>query len=127
METTDAQTCEMTEAERRAVGRLRVFLSEHRGATVSEEEALAEWHAKYAVRWRQCCQARALERQRHEIEQHKWLESEKAQRDLGREAALDWIRCHAADWRAWFDTCDELDDINPWEAEDLAPHDAGVS
>ena len=34
-----------------------------------------------------------------EIELYKWLESEKANRDLGEEAAKDWIEKHAAEFR----------------------------
>jgi len=40
--------------------------------------------------------AKYLELQNREIERHKWLESEKAGRDLGYEAAIDWI-LHYAD------------------------------
>lgn len=32
-----------------------------------------------------------LELQTREIERHKWIESEKAGRDLGSEAVIDWI------------------------------------
>jgi len=35
-----------------------------------------------------------------EIQRHKWIESEKAGKDLGQEAVLDWIQRHAADFRA---------------------------
>ena len=39
--------------------------------------------------------------EREEILRHKWLESEKAGRDVGFERALlDWIRNHRDDWRA---------------------------
>ena len=34
--------------------------------------------------------------QREEIERHKWIESEKRQRDIGREAPADWI-CRFSD------------------------------
>lgn len=36
-----------------------------------------------------------LEQQNKEIERHKWLESEKAGRDLGEEAVIDWIMKYA--------------------------------
>ncbi len=36
-----------------------------------------------------------LEMQAREIDRHKWIESEKAGRDLGYEAVLDWIMKHA--------------------------------
>jgi len=32
-----------------------------------------------------------LEIQSREIERHKWIESEKAGRDLGKDAVIDWI------------------------------------
>jgi len=39
--------------------------------------------------------------EREEILKHKWLESEKAGRDIGFERALlDWIRNHRDKWRA---------------------------
>ncbi len=38
--------------------------------------------------------------EREEILRHKWIESEKAGRDIGFDAALmDWIARHRADWR----------------------------
>ena len=36
-----------------------------------------------------------LRLQDREIEKHKWIESEKAGRDLGTDAVLDWIRKYA--------------------------------
>jgi hypothetical protein len=36
-----------------------------------------------------------LELQNREIQRHKWIESEKAGRDLGMEAAIQWILRHA--------------------------------
>lgn len=36
-----------------------------------------------------------LEFQTREIERHKWIESEKAGKDLGMEAAIDWILKYA--------------------------------
>lgn len=39
--------------------------------------------------------------EKDEILRHKWIESEKAGRDIGFERALlDWIRNHRANWRA---------------------------
>jgi hypothetical protein len=39
--------------------------------------------------------------EREEILRHKWLESEKAGKDIGFERALlDWIRQHREEWRA---------------------------
>ncbi|MDR3603280.1 MAG: hypothetical protein ACLPVO_04625 [Desulfomonilaceae bacterium] len=36
-----------------------------------------------------------LKIQAQEIERHKWIESEKAGRDLGMDAAIDWIMRYA--------------------------------
>jgi len=36
-----------------------------------------------------------LELQRREIDRHKWIESEKAGRDLGTDAVIDWILKYA--------------------------------
>lgn len=38
---------------------------------------------------------RYLELQQREIERHKWIESEKAGRDLGLDAVIDWILRYA--------------------------------
>lgn len=39
--------------------------------------------------------------EREEILRHKWIESEKAGRDMGFEwALLDWVVHHRGDWRA---------------------------
>jgi hypothetical protein len=48
-------------------------------------------------------QAKMLAEQREEILRYKWIESEKAHRDLGSDAVLDWIRRYAAQWRRWYD------------------------
>lgn len=38
--------------------------------------------------------------EREEILRHKWLESEKAGRDIGfDQALLSWVICHRANWR----------------------------
>ena len=42
-----------------------------------------------------------MEAQCEEIRKHKWIESEKARRDLSLEAERDWIRMHAANFRKW--------------------------
>jgi len=43
---------------------------------------------------------REFQAEREEILRHKWIESEKAGRDIGFESALtDWIIKHRAQWR----------------------------
>lgn len=42
-----------------------------------------------------------MEAQCEEIRKHKWIESEKACRDLSQEAEKDWVSMHAANFRNW--------------------------
>lgn len=43
---------------------------------------------------------REFQAEREEILRHKWIESEKAGRDIGFESALtDWIMRHRSNWR----------------------------
>jgi hypothetical protein len=44
-----------------------------------------------------------MEAQRREIARHRWIASEKAGRDLGQEAALDWVKNHAEEFRVWWE------------------------
>jgi hypothetical protein len=39
--------------------------------------------------------------QLEEIDRHKWIESQKAGRDLGEEAVFDWVRKYANDFRRY--------------------------
>ena len=82
----------------------RQALSRERGHEIAFEEALSDWKAHYAEQWRFERQAAMLRMQREEIERYKWIESEKSGRDLGRQAALDWISKYAAKWREWYET-----------------------
>ncbi len=94
----------LSKAERECVCRHRQRLSTKTGHEVSIEEALSDWLENYAEAWRAQRQAHMLAMQRKEILRHKWIESEKAQRDLGSAAVLDWIEKHAARWRDWYET-----------------------
>jgi len=89
--------------ERDEVERHRQQLAEQLGHTVSLEEAIEHWLAHNALEWRTRRQAAIMSRQREEIARHKWIESERAGKDLGREAALDWIYKYSARWRASFE------------------------
>ena len=97
-----------TAAERRAIKRHHAMLCRERGADVSYDEACDDWFENHAVKWREERQRRMLTLQRSEIERHKWIESEKARRDLGRDAVLDWISRYAANWRDWFESEENL-------------------
>lgn len=99
--------CSMSRAEQLAVASHRTRLCRERGIDVTFDEALADWNAFHAVQWREARQRAYLAEQRAEIERHKWIESEKAGRDLGREAVLDWITKNAEAWRNWYETREE--------------------
>lgn len=44
-----------------------------------------------------------LRQERDEILKYKWIVSEKAGKDLGNEACMEWIRNHAKEFRAMWD------------------------
>lgn len=89
----------LTPGEQSAVLDHRESLSAEKGYDVGLEHALTDWLDNHALAWRTERQAEMLGLERQEILRHKWIESEKAERDLGGEAVLDWIQNHAANWR----------------------------
>lgn len=97
--------------EQLAVEKHRGELSERAGYDVGHEHALADWVENHAMRWREERQAKMLAREREEILRHKWIESEKARRDLGKDAVIDWIVKYAAQWREWYEQQEELSDV----------------
>ncbi|MBM3289376.1 MAG: hypothetical protein FJY92_04420 [Candidatus Hydrogenedentes bacterium] len=99
--------CTRSRAEELAVEGHRNRLSFERGTDVTVDEALSDWDANCAARWREERQRAYMAEQRAEIERHKWIESEKAGRDLGRDAVLDWIANNAAAWRNWYESREE--------------------
>ena len=92
----------LTRAERMEVERHKYFMSKASGYDVGFEAACLDWIENFAGAYRQDAQSRMLEMQRKEIARHTWVESEKAGRNLGRAAALDWVLKYAAQWRAWY-------------------------
>jgi hypothetical protein len=93
----------LNQAELRAVLQHQHQLTEARGTEVSFQDALDDWEQHHALRWREERQREYLMLQREEIQRHKWIESEKARRDLGAQAVLDWIGTYAESWRAWYE------------------------
>ena len=89
--------------ERLAIEQYRKELCEEQGRPISFEEAKELWEKHRATEWRAKWMREFLARQREEILKHKWIESEKAQRDLGSEAVFDWINRYAAKWRAAYE------------------------
>lgn len=81
----------------------KYYLSQQTGHDVGFDTAQRDWMERYSQTWRQRRHEIMLAMQREEIERHKWIESEKAQCDLGRQACLDWISKYAAQWREWFE------------------------
>jgi hypothetical protein len=81
----------------------KYFLSLHRGYDVGLDAAKQDWVEHHSQSWRQKRHEHMLALQREEISRYKWIESEKANCDLGRKACLDWIAKYAAQWRDWFE------------------------
>jgi hypothetical protein len=98
-----AMESQFSRAELREIERHKYLLSETHGYDVGLDFAINDWLENHADKWRRARQASMLAMQREEIKRYTWIESEKAQRDLGRDAALDWISKYAAKWRDWYD------------------------
>lgn len=94
---------EFSSKELKEIERHKYFLSQERGYDVGFDTAKQDWVEKYAQIWQQQRQAKMLAMQRDEINRYKWIESEKAHCDLGRQAALEWIAKYAAQWREWYE------------------------
>lgn len=47
------------------------------------------------------------EAQCEEMRKHRWIESEKAGRDLGESVYLDWVKKHAKNFRDWWNSTKE--------------------
>lgn len=90
-------------AEKQAIEWHRHQLEQERGYEVDYDEAIEDWLENHAPLWRQLRQAHMLAMQREAINRYKWIESEKAQHDLGREAVMVWIKKNAAAWRRWYE------------------------
>lgn len=90
-----------------AISEHKYYLSQEHGRDVGFEAAKEDWLLHQARRWRrereESRMRQMLDMQRQEINRHKWIESEKAQRDLGAEAVFDWINRYAAQWREWYE------------------------
>ncbi len=93
----------LTAAEERQVERHRAALEERCGREFSLDEAEADWLMNCACEWRQRRQEHMLNMQREEISKYRWLQCEKAQCDIGRQAAVEWVQKHAAAWRKWYE------------------------
>jgi hypothetical protein len=93
----------LTLAERRQVEQHRRAMEAEIQAPVHWEEAKADWLAHHAAEWRKRRQEHMCQLQREEIARYRWIACEKAQRDIGRQAAVEWVQKHAANWRKWYE------------------------
>ena len=76
-------------------------------------EAQVDWIEQYAAKFRQYVQSvygpihypikfqQYMEMQVQQIMIHKWIKSKIAGKDLGKESELEWVRLHAAEFRAY--------------------------
>ena len=95
--------CNMTEAEQQAVEVHRYTLSLKAACDVSIEEAREDWFNHHAEQWRVERIKHMNHLQREAIAEYKWLKSEKAQCDVGHQAALEWVHKYAASFREWYE------------------------
>lgn len=93
----------LTPAEHRQVERHRQLMMQSARGPVSWEAAKSEWLAKCACEWRKHRFEHMLALQREEIAKYRWIKSEQAHRDIGRQAAVEWVQKHAASWRRWYE------------------------
>ncbi|MCX6993796.1 MAG: HPr family phosphocarrier protein [Kiritimatiellaeota bacterium] len=91
----------LTPAELQAILDHKRSMSLAHGVEVSLEEAIEHFIEHYELDWMREKQRRDLAEQRHEIEKHKYLRSEKEGRDIGKaRAAEEWCAKYAPIWRA---------------------------
>ena len=88
-------------SEQRAMLVHRWYLSIELKRQATVEETVQSWEKGPSKPWRKQKMLRDAEEQIRLIEKHKYLMSERCGHDVGIEtAALDWVRNHAAAWRA---------------------------
>ncbi|MFO7776184.1 MAG: hypothetical protein R6W89_10325 [Candidatus Hydrogenedentota bacterium] len=108
---------ELGRAEQRAMECHWKRLCKEAGKEVPYEVAMDDWLDNHATAWREEHQRRVMERQKEEMNKHRWIESEKAQCDLGSKAYIDWIKNYAAQWRSWYEREIEGLEVEGLEAE----------
>lgn len=97
----DVKNINLMPAELQAILEHRRTMSAAHGVTVSLEEAIKHFVEHYEFDWLREKQRRDMTAQRQEIEKHKYLQSEKEGRDIGKaRAAEEWCAKYAPIWRA---------------------------
>ena len=99
-------------AEMLVIERHRARLQHECGYAIALEDAIEDWVENHADHWRAIRQSHMMAMQREAINDYKWLASEEAKCDLGREAVLSWIQENAAEWRRWFEEEYEVKQCN---------------
>jgi len=90
-------------AEKRAFKQFQSECSEASSETIGQDSAIDAWLRNHSATWQRRRQVTAAQMQAEEIRKHRWIESEKVQYDLGKEAHTDWVKHYAAEWRHWFE------------------------
>jgi hypothetical protein len=90
-------------AEKRAFNQFQSECCESSYEIADKESTLDAWLRDHSATWRKRRQITAAQMQAEEIRKHRWIESEKVHRDLGKEAHTDWVKQYAAEWRNWFE------------------------
>lgn len=104
---------DLTPAELSAVIAFQAEMQKKQEAKVAFEEAMAGWIQTMGDAWRSKKFREDMEAQRKEIEKFKWIESEKAGKDIGAsQAAQEWIRLYAQNWRMERESLEE----NGWDS-----------
>jgi len=91
----------LTPAELQAILDHKRSMAVVQGHEISLEEAIEHFIEHYELDWMREKQRRDLAEQRHEIEKHKYLRSEKVGHDIGKaRAAEEWCEKYAPIWRS---------------------------
>lgn len=99
---------ELTPEELEAIDTHKYYLSQEADYDVGIEFAIYDWLKHQSKKWRQERIKKDLQEQFEEMLKHKWIESEKAGKDLGEAAFVDWINKYAEQWRKWKEKQDKV-------------------
>jgi len=90
---------ELTEEEKNEIELHKYYLSTKASCDVGWDFAYEDWMKNHSKKWRSGIMEKDSQEEIKEMLKHKWIESEKAGRDLGDRAVFDWIEKYADKWR----------------------------
>jgi hypothetical protein len=90
---------ELTDEEKNEIELHKYYLSSKAGCDVGWDFACDDWLKNHSRKWRAGIMIKDSEEEIKEMLKHKWIESEKAGKDLGDRAVFDWIEKYADKWR----------------------------